>query len=67
MRGTVKMWNESRGFGFITPDDGGTALFVHARQLSGGLDTLRSRAEVIFTIGQSQRTGLVEAQNVVLA
>jgi CspA family cold shock protein len=32
-RGTVKMFNTDRGFGFIIPDDGGKDLFVHANTL----------------------------------
>jgi len=32
-RGTVKMFNTDRGFGFITPDDGSPDIFVHAKTL----------------------------------
>jgi CspA family cold shock protein len=40
-RGTVKMFNTDRGFGFIIPDDGGKDLFVHANTLKmSGIATL---------------------------
>ena len=38
--GVVKKWNGDRGFGFLTPDDGGDEVFVHMKALQDGNDYL---------------------------
>jgi CspA family cold shock protein len=55
-QGTVKWFNESKGYGFITPDDGGQDLFVHFSEIqSEGFKTLREGDAVSFEKGQGQK------------
>ena len=47
--GTVKWFNDSKGFGFITPDKGGDDLFAHFSEISGnGFKTLAENQKVSF-------------------
>ena len=49
--GTVKWFNDDKGFGFITPDDGGKDLFVHQSEIAGaGFRTLNEGARVSFEV-----------------
>lgn len=51
--GTVKWFNESKGFGFITPEDGGKDLFAHFSQIEGnGFKTLAEGQRVSFEVTQ---------------
>ncbi|HET9055091.1 MAG TPA: cold shock domain-containing protein [Cyclobacteriaceae bacterium] len=45
MQGTVKFFNEVKGFGFITPDNSSTDIFVHS---SGLVDTIRENDQVEY-------------------
>jgi CspA family cold shock protein len=49
--GTVKWFNEAKGFGFITPSDGSADLFVHFSAISGnGFKTLAEGQAVSFQV-----------------
>ncbi|MDQ5909570.1 MAG: cold shock protein [Pseudomonadota bacterium] len=49
--GTVKWFNETKGFGFISPDNGGEDLFAHFSAIQGkGFKTLRENQKVSFDV-----------------
>ena len=54
--GTVKWFNEDKGFGFITPDGGGKDLFAHFSEIKGsGFRTLAESQRVEFEVTQGQK------------
>ena len=62
-QGTVKFFNEAKGFGFISPSDGSKDIFVHSSGLS--TRTIRENDKVVFDVQKSEK-GL-NAVNVKLA
>ena len=62
--GTVKWFSDSKGYGFITPDEGGEDLFVHHSGIDGtGFKTLAEGAKVEYTAEQGAKG--MQATNVV--
>jgi CspA family cold shock protein len=54
--GTVKWFNDAKGFGFITPDEGGSDLFAHFQDIqSEGFKSLKENQRVSFERGSGPR------------
>ncbi len=56
MKGTVKWFNDQKGFGFITPEDGSKDLFVHHSSIQAdGFKSLAENQKVEFDVEQSEK------------
>ena len=56
--GTVKWFNNQKGFGFIQPDDGGKDVFVHISALErAGMQSLNEGQKISFEVVADRRTG----------
>ena len=63
--GTVKFYNDQKGFGFIAPDNGGTDVFVHATALErAGMSALKEGQKVSFDTAKDQRSGKIAVDNI---
>lgn len=55
-RGTVKWFDGEKGYGFITPEDGGKDLFVHFSNITGaGFRSLEEGQAVQFEVGEGRK------------
>ena len=63
--GTVKFYNDQKGFGFIAPDSGETDVFVHATALErAGMHTLSQGQKVSFDTARDSRSGKIAVSNI---
>ena len=63
--GTVKFFNPAKGFGFISPDDGGADVFVHVSAVErSGLSGLEEGDQVAFEVEQDRRSGKLAAVDI---
>jgi cold shock protein len=53
--GTVKFFNEAKGFGFITPDDGGDDVFIHISNVDPAEGQLTESQRVSYEVGQGRK------------
>jgi len=66
--GTVKFYNDQKGFGFIQPDQGDKDVFVHATALErAGINGLREGQKVKFDTRNDPRTGKVAVDTIEIA
>ena len=65
--GTVKFFNASKGFGFISPNNGGEDVFVHISAVErAGLDSLNDGDQVEFELEQDRRSGRMSATDLMV-
>ncbi|MFA5951387.1 MAG: cold-shock protein [Hyphomicrobium sp.] len=64
-KGTVKFYNDQKGYGFIAPDNGGKDVFVHATALErAGMRGLAEGQKVAFDTQEDRRTGKIAVANI---
>jgi CspA family cold shock protein len=62
--GTVKWYNEAKGYGFIQPDNGGKDVFVHASALErAGMRGLAEGQKISYEVESDRRSGKESATN----
>ena len=66
LNGTIKSWDDERGFGFIAPDQGGQDIFVHIKSFEGLRERPKAGQRISFQV-QLNTQGKTRAINVALA
>jgi CspA family cold shock protein len=62
--GTVKFFNDQKGFGFISPEDGSPDVFVHVSAVErAGWTTLKEGQRITFDVVSDPKKGKTNAQN----
>jgi CspA family cold shock protein len=62
--GTVKWFNNQKGFGFVQPEDGGQDVFVHISAVErAGMGSLSEGQKITYDVVADQRTGKSSAEN----
>lgn len=65
MTGSVKWFNASKGYGFVTGNEGGEDIFVHFSEINvEGFKTLKDGAKVTFEVERDEKNGKLRAKNV---
>lgn len=54
-KGKIKFFNAQKGFGFITPSNGGKELFVHVSNVSGNPESIQEGSDVEYSEGQGRK------------
>ncbi len=66
--GTVKWFNEAKGYGFIQPDEGGKDVFVHiSAVVRSGMSGLPEGMKVSYKVGLDRKSGKESATNLKVA
>ena len=66
--GTVKWFNDAKGYGFITPDEGGSDIFVHVSAVTrAGLRGLNEGQKISYDLEPDRKTGKSAAVNLKVA